>query len=89
MKTLIQQTTPKSKAITEWKFITDENGSGFLFITFTSGSEYVYDNCPLELVVPMLTQASIGAYFARTIKPYFPESQVTLYSNENGRLARV
>lgn len=77
MKTTIHQETPNSTAISSWSFYSDtEKGDGTLFVKFTSGAEYAYQGCPMTLVVPMLTQASIGRYFAHTVKPSFPESAV-------------
>ena len=77
MKTTIHQVTPNSTAIAKWAFYSDgESGVGTLFVTFQSGSEYAYRECPISLVVPMITQASIGRYFAHTIKKSIPEVNV-------------
>lgn len=77
MKTTIHQTTPNSTAISAWAFYADdESGIGTLFVKFTNGTEYAYRECPMNLVVPMLTQASIGRYFAHTVKPSFPAHKV-------------
>lgn len=77
MKTTIHQSTPNSTAIAKWAFYSDnESGIGTLFVEFTNGTEYAYMECPLNLVVPMLTQASIGRYFAHTVKPAFAEDKV-------------
>lgn len=78
MKTTIHQETPNSTAIAKWAFYSDdESGVGVLFVTFQNGSEYAYRECPLNLVVPMITQASVGRYFAHTIKTAIPEHNVT------------
>lgn len=77
MKTTIHQSTPNSTAISGWAFYSDsESGIGTLFVKFTSGTEYAYMDCPMNLIVPMLTQASIGRYFAHTVKPAFPADKV-------------
>lgn len=77
MKTHIHQDTPNSTAITKWAFYSgNEAGVGTLFVTFVGGAEYAYLDCPLNLVVPMLTQASIGRYFAHTVKPAFSADRV-------------
>lgn len=78
MKITIHQTTPNSTAIAKWAFYSDdESGIGTLFVSFQNGSQYAYTGCPLTLVVPMLTQASVGRYFAHTVKPAFPAENVT------------
>lgn len=77
MKLTIHQTTVGSTAIEKWAFYSDStNGEGTLFVKFVGGAEYAYSKCPLNLVVPMLTQASVGRYFAHTVKPYFTAEQV-------------
>jgi hypothetical protein len=77
MKLTIHQTTVGSTAIDKWAFYSDStNGEGTLFVQFVGGAEYAYSNCPLTLVAPMLTQASVGRYFAHTVKPYFTAEQV-------------
>jgi len=82
MKTTIHQTTPNSTAIAKWAFYSDnESGIGTLFVSFQNGSEYAYGDCPLNLVVPMLTQASIGRYFAHTVKPAIPAHKVEKVGN--------
>lgn len=82
MKLSIFQTTVGSTAIEKWSFYSDEaNGEGTLFVKFVGGAEYAYSNCPLNLVVPMLTQASVGRYFAHTVKPYFTDEQVVRLTN--------
>jgi len=77
MKLTIHQTTVGSTAIDKWAFYSDsDNGEGTLFVQFVGGAEYAYSKCPLNLVAPMLTQASVGRYFAHTVKPYFTAEQV-------------
>ena len=77
MKLTIHQTTEGSTAIVKWAFYLDgNNGEGTLFVNFVGGAEYAYSKCPLTLVAPMLTQASVGRYFAHTVKPYYTAEQV-------------
>lgn len=76
MKVIIGAETPESTAISQWQYSTeDEAGNmGTLFITFTNGSVYGYPNCPLTMALAMAQQASVGRYFAHTVKPYFGEN---------------
>lgn len=77
MSTTIVQKTPNSTAISKWSFYsTDENTTGTLFVTFVNGSEYAYMECPMTVAVTMLTQASLGRYFAHSVKPLFSDDKV-------------
>lgn len=82
----IFQTTTGSTAIEKWSFYCESaNGVGTLFVKFVGGAEYSYSDCPLTLIAPMLTQASVGRYFAHTVKPYFTADKVWKfgqYTNE-------
>jgi hypothetical protein len=77
MSTTITQRTPNSTAISKWSYhVGTDAVAGTLFVTFTNGSEYAYIDCPMSVVVPMLTQASLGRYFAHSVKPLFSDDKV-------------
>ena len=85
MKLLIGAQTPESTAISSWKYSTDndEGTMGVLFVEFTNGATYAYPNCPASMALSMAQQASVGRYFAHTVKPYFGENFVKVAETVN------
>jgi hypothetical protein len=85
MKIIIGAETPESTAIASWKYSTDDEAGtlGVLFVTFTNGSVYAYPNCPLSMALAMAQQASVGRYFAHTVKAYFGENFVKVADEVN------
>ena len=74
----IEQDTPNSTAIKSWYFISAHENyeKGVLIVEFVGGAKYSYLACPTRFAVEMLTQASLGRYFATVVKPYFPADDV-------------
>ena len=85
MKILIGAETPESTAIARWKYSTDDEAGtmGVLFVEFTNGSVYGYPNCPLSMALAMAQQASVGRYFAHTVKTYFGDNFVKVADEVN------
>jgi hypothetical protein len=85
MELLIGATTPNSTAISSWKYRTDDEAGtvGVLFVTFTNGTTYAYPNCHATMALAMAGQASVGRYFAHTVKPHFGENFVKVAETAN------
>ena len=47
-----------------------------LYIQFTSGGEYVYNDVPAEVYEELLDASSAGSYFANNIKNVYDYSRI-------------
>jgi hypothetical protein len=80
---VIEQDTPNSTAILSWYFQSTHETyeKGVLAVTFVGGAQYLYLGCPTRFALEMVTQASLGRYFATVVKPYFPADDVIRTEN--------
>ena len=52
------------------------NGTGTLWVYFTSGQVYFYSDVPSYDVITMIGEASVGSFFAKNIRPFYEFTKI-------------